>query len=65
MRQVTADNIPIEREIWWFQQGVAVKVFLFIVIVALIPLLYSSYGLVMDTGVLPCHDAAAIEALGF
>ena len=65
MRQVTADNIPIERDTWWFQQGTAVKVFLFIAIVALVPLLYSSYGLAMETDSVSCHDAAAMEALGF
>ena len=65
MRLVTADNIPAEQEIWWRQQSLAVKVFLFTVIVALVPLLYTGYGLAMYTDTLACHDSAAIEALGF
>ena len=48
MRQVTADNIPTERETRWFRQSVAVKVFLFAAIVALVLLLFAGYGLAMD-----------------
>ena len=65
MRQVAADNTPTERETWWFRQSVTVKVFLFAVIVALVPLFYASYGLAMADTVRSCHDAAAAKALGF